>query len=56
VHRLAATLDEEDQQVEVAGNQRQLAPVSDEDAAAGRQDEFAESIPWHSVAGDVSVL
>ena len=44
---LAATLDEEDQQIEIAWNQRQLAPVSDEDSAAGREDEFTETIPWH---------
>ena len=29
---------------------------SDEDPAAGREDEFTETIPWHSVGSEVSVL
>jgi len=45
---LAAPLDEEYEQVEVAGNQRKLAAVANENAAAWRQDEFAETIAGHS--------
>ena len=47
--RLAAALDEEDQQIEIAGDQRQLAPVADEHPAAGREDEVTETIAWHEV-------
>jgi len=54
--RFAATLDEEDQQIEIAWDERQLASVSDEDPAAGREHEFTETIPWHSVGSVVSVL
>jgi hypothetical protein len=45
---LAAPLDEEYEQVEVAGNQRKLAAVANENTAAWRQDEFAETIAGHS--------
>ena len=53
VDRLAATLDEEDQQIEIARNQWQLTSVSDEDPAAGREGEFAKAITWHSVGSEV---
>jgi hypothetical protein len=42
VHGFAAMLDEEHEQIEVAGYEPLLAPVADEHPAAWRQDEFAE--------------
>src|SRR5262245_18985696 len=44
----AATLNEEDEQIEVPGDERLLLPVADEHAAARGQDEFVETISRHS--------
>ena len=47
VHRVTAALDEEHEKIEVAGNERLLTSVAEEEAAAGRQNEFAEAITGH---------
>jgi hypothetical protein len=44
MHGFAAMLHEEHEQIEVAGDERLLASVADENPAAGRQDEFAEAV------------
>ena len=50
VHRLAPALDQEDQQIEVARDERPFVPVAQEHAAPRRKDEIAEAITRHGVA------
>ena len=47
MHRLVAVLDQEDEQIEIARDERLLAPVADEHAAPRREDELAEAIAGH---------
>ena len=47
MHGLAAPFDEEHEQIEIARNQRLLAAIADEHAAARRQDELVEAISRH---------
>jgi hypothetical protein len=49
MHCFVTMLDEEDQQIEVARDQRPLAPVEHEQPATWRQDELAEAIAWQLV-------
>ena len=49
MHRLMPMLDQKDQQIEVARNQRLVAAVAKQHPAAGREDEFVEAIAGHDV-------
>ena len=44
---VAAPLDQEHEQVEIAGDERLLAPVAEQHAPSRREDEFVEAIPGH---------
>ena len=48
MHRLMTPLDKKDKEVEIAGNERQLTSIADEQTSAGRQDEIVEPITGHS--------
>ena len=48
MHRFVAALDEEDEQVEVAGDERLLASVAQQQPATGREHEFGEPIARHA--------
>ena len=48
MHGLVATLDEKDQEVEVARDERQLASVADEQSSARGEDELVEPVAGHS--------
>ena len=47
MHGIAAALDEIDEQVEIAGDQRQLLAVPDQQARPRRQGEITEPVAWH---------
>src|SRR5690349_2600602 len=48
MHRLMPPLDQENEEIEIAGDERQLTSVADEQASAGRQDEIVEPIAGHN--------
>ena len=54
MHRLAAALDQEDQQIEIARDERQLVSVAEEQPLSRRDDEFAEAITGHEPAQPIA--
>jgi hypothetical protein len=48
MHGVAAPFDQEHEQIEIAGDERLLAPIAEEHAPPRGDDEFAEAIPGHS--------
>jgi hypothetical protein len=44
---VASSLDEEDQQIEIAGDQRQLMTVADQQPLSPREGEVTEPVAWH---------
>ena len=56
MHGLVTTLDEKDQEVEIAGDERQLTSVTDEQAPAGRENETFEPIAGHNRGGKILCL
>ena len=47
MHRLAAPLDQQEQEIEVPGDERHLAPVPEEEAPLRRQRELTEAVSDH---------
>ena len=55
--RLVAVFDEEDEQIEIARDERLLAPLANEQPAARREDEVAETVARHvRQDGEVNVI
>ena len=48
VQRLVTALDQEDEEVEIARDERQLEPVTDEKPSSRRHNEIAEVVAGHS--------
>jgi hypothetical protein len=49
VQRLVTALDQEDEEIEVARDERQLAAVTDEKPSSRRHNEIAEVVAGHSL-------
>ena len=54
--RLVTVLDQEDEQIEIARNERLFEPLAREHAAPRRKHELAEAVARHGGAGLASVL
>jgi hypothetical protein len=56
MHRLVAMLDQKDQQIEIAGDQRNLAVATQQQSLAGRQREVTEPVAWQALIFSTSNL